>query len=361
MPTPLPTDIGVALDMHGCPNRCRHCFLRGCENGRMGEADLRWAVEQFRTCVKAGEDRPAFGKLSVSSWTREPDYATDYERLHELEAELSDDGASRYELLSIWRLAREDRYAEWAKRVGPDTCQITFFGMKETQDWFVRREGAFRDSVRATERLLEVGMKPRWQFFMTKRIVPDLDGLMRLVDRLRLRERVAALGTEFVMFIHAPELVGEGRHIAPLSAALEDTRRVPRELVASTQKHFGREKIWTTEAETVARIAGAGEDCGPPWPYPPQPKLWFLVMPSWDVFTNMATTDPGWKLGNMKQEPLSEIVARFEHDRIPALQMNTPDTLRMLAKKHGDPNSDTVVNDIERYWFERYCEETYGG
>ena len=184
---------------------------------------------------------------------------------------------------------------------------------------------------------------------------------MSLMGRLRIRERVQELGGEFVMFIHPPAWVGEGRSIASLSATLEDTKRVPQELVVSTQKHFGREKIWTTEAETVSRIADAGDECGTAWPYPPQPQLWFFVMDNWDVFANLATTDPWWKLGNLKHEPLSTIFDRFEHDRIPALQMNTPRTLRMLAQRYGNPNSQVVVNDIEQFWFERYCEETYDG
>ena len=356
----LPKDIGLALDMHGCPNRCRHCYIRGRANGCMSEDDLRWAVEQFRRCVRPGEDEPAFGKLSVSSSVREPDFSDDYGRLLQLEAELSDSGPNRHELLSIWRLARDDQYAEWAKRVGPDTCQITFFGTEETQDWFHRRKGAFQDTIRATERLLEVGMKPRWQLFMTTKILPDLDDLMRLVDRMRLRERVVDLGSEFVMFMHPPGMIGEGRHIAHLSATLEDTKRVPQELVAATQKHFGREGIWTTEAETLSRIMSAGDSLDAPWPFPPQPKLWFSVTHNWDVYTNMATTDPWWRLGNMRREPLAAIVDRFGRDGIRALAMNTPDTLRMLARRYGHADSQIVVNDIEQYWFERFLAETRG-
>ena len=361
MPEINSRDIGLALDMHGCPNRCRHCYLRGHANGCMSEDDLRWAVEQFRRYVRPGEDGLAFEKLSVSSSVREPDYSDDYERLCELEAELSDSGPNRYELLSIWRLGRDDHYAQWAKRIGPDTCQVTLFGMEETQDWFHRRKGAFQDSIRATERLLEVGIKPRWQFFMTKKVLPDLDDLMRLVDRMRLRERVQESGGEFVMFIHPPGMVGEGRHIADLSATLDETKRVPAELVESTQKHFGREKIWTTEAETVSAIMSDAGDLGPPWPFPPNPKLWFFVTCDWDVYANMATTDPWWRLGSMRKEPLSAIMGRFEHDGIPALKMNTPDTLRTLARRYGDPSSEIVVNDIQQYWFERHCkEECYG-
>ncbi len=159
----VPRHIGIAMDMHGCPNRCRHCYIGALPGGSLNEDDLRWAAGRFRQYVRPGQDKPYFDQLSVLSWVREPDYSDDYERLAALEAELSDGPAVRYELLSIWRLARDPKYAARAKRFGPDTCQVTFFGLEPTQDWFYRRRGAFQDCVTATQRLLEAGMKPRWQ------------------------------------------------------------------------------------------------------------------------------------------------------------------------------------------------------
>jgi hypothetical protein len=32
--------LGVALDMRGCPNRCRHCYLGFGTNQKMAGADL---------------------------------------------------------------------------------------------------------------------------------------------------------------------------------------------------------------------------------------------------------------------------------------------------------------------------------
>ena len=48
-------------------------------------------------------------------------------------------------------------------------------------------------------------MKPRWQFFLTTRLLPELDSLLALIDTHQLRERVAALGGEF---LHAPARTG---------------------------------------------------------------------------------------------------------------------------------------------------------
>jgi len=360
MPAIGSREIGVALDMHGCPNRCRHCFVGASANAAMAHADLRRLAAQFRDYVRPGESRPFIEKLSVASWTREPDFADDYRRLAELEAELGDGKPARYELLSIWRLARDPGYAAWAKSVGPDTCQVTFFGLEEAQDWFCGRPGAFADSLLATERLLEAGMKPRWQFFLTKKILPDLAGLMGHVERMRLRERVEALGGEFDVFIHAPSLVGEGRRIAHLSATLDDTRRVPSELAESTRRHFKTEKIWTTEAETVAEILAHPDSGRVPVDYKP-PKLWFEVDGNRDVYANTGNSEPWWRLGNLRDDPVERIFDNYENDHPLGWQLNRPVTLVQLARRYGDPASDRVVNAIEVYWLESVCAEQWTG
>jgi len=361
MPTIQSRQLGIALDMHGCPNRCRHCFVGGEDgpNGRLAEADLRWVAADFRNYARPGEERPSFDTVRVMSSTREPDYSDDYQRLAEVEAELNGGQPARFDLLSIWRLARDEKYARWAKSIGPDTCQITFFGLEEAQDWFCRRRGAFHDSLLATARLLDVGMKPRWQLFMTKKILPGLAGLMGLVDQMRIRERVAALSGKFDMFIHPPCLVGEGMTLADLSVSLDDAKLVPAELVESTRKHFKTDKIWTTEGEVVNRILADPAAAQPIYEYPPQPVgLWFLIDSDFNVNPNMGGhCVPWWRLGNLKADGVRAILDNFENDRILPLSINRPEVLVQLARQYGDPTSRRLVNSIEEHWGERYCAE----
>ncbi len=172
--------IGVAFDMQGCPNRCRHCWLGPGSGQTLSEEDVRWGASQFRDFLSGWNS--SVRSLSFATWFREPDFRDDYRHLYELEAELGDGVPNRYELLSVWRLARDDTYAEWAKSVGPDTCQISFFGLKKTTDWFHRRDGAFEDALTATRRLLDVGMKPRWQIFLTTKLLPELNQFLELID-----------------------------------------------------------------------------------------------------------------------------------------------------------------------------------
>ena len=47
--------------------------------------------------------------------------------------------------------------------------------MEQSTDWGMRRRGAFRDQLTATERCLDAGIAPRWQLFLTKRCLAELD------------------------------------------------------------------------------------------------------------------------------------------------------------------------------------------
>ena len=311
MPTINSEQVGVALDMQGCPNRCRHCYLGSANDRILSEEDVRWGVAQFRHYLTRGST--PIRKLSVSTWFREPDSRGDYRHLYDLEAELSDGEPCRYELLSVWRLARDESYARWAKSVGPDTCQISFFGTRETNDWFYRRKGAFDDAVTATERLLEVGMKPRWQIFLTTRLLPELDQLLSLIDQLRIRERVEALGAEFQVFMHPPGPDHEARRIEHLRPTADQLADQPHAILGTTRRHFATDVLWETEQALHARILGSDEAIGEGDSLPR--VLRFFVCSNWDVFANLGTLEPWWRLGNLREDPVESIIGSFESDR----------------------------------------------
>ena len=188
--------------------------------------------------------------MTVATWYREPDFSPHYRRLWKLEQELSDEGeARRFELLSIWRLARDEGYAAWAREIETEACQITFFGLQENTDDFCRRRGAFGDSLVATERLLEVGIRPRWQLFLTARLVPELDAFVDLIHSIEsdpkgVRRSVASkpLGS-IAAFVHGVSPEGEGFKLEYLRPAVDVLHKIPPYLVEKTLQHFGQESL----------------------------------------------------------------------------------------------------------------------
>jgi len=62
-------DIGIAFDMPGCPNRCRHCWLDhqvvATLRTRMSEEEVRWAVAQSRAFRRLIGERERYGGEGV--------------------------------------------------------------------------------------------------------------------------------------------------------------------------------------------------------------------------------------------------------------------------------------------------------
>lgn len=328
--------------MKGCPNRCRHCDMGLTGPANMSESDVRWGVQKFRNYINSGR-HPHIKRFSVSTWFREPDFSDEYKHLYELEKELSDDSKSnRHELLSIWRLARDEEYGRWASKIGPDKCQISFFGLEENTDWFYRRKGAFKDAITATERLLKVGMKPRWQLFLTRKILPEIAELLKITYQMKLRDRVKILGGEFELFMHTPSPIDAPCDIEHLRPTIEELTTIPNEIVESSKKYLKTECLWFTEAELIAKIMKEEEKF--PYGLNPYEMLWFFVKGNWDVFSNLGSLEAWWKLGNLKMNSVEQIINNFENNVSLALQTSFSFSPKELTRNFGTVSSTRIYD-----------------
>jgi len=366
MPAVPRGQIGVALDMFGCPNRCRHCWLshEAVSNRRMTERDLRWVVEQFRRFRREGEERPAWERLRLSTWVREPDYSRDYRHLYELEQELSDLPSLRpqNELLSVWRLARDTEYAEWAYSIGVRVAQLSFFGMEKVTDWAFRRRGAFEDLLTATERLLAAGIRPRWQVFFTKRLLPDLPELISLAGDMRLRKRCEALGGPFVFWMHLPSPDGEAFSIEHLRPTEADLEKVPPAFLERSEERI-EGPIGVPERKLMPALR---EDQGPAVralemmaPHGP----WFAVMSNFDLYLNSSEISPAYRLGNLKADGLARCVDVLENDANPGLHGFFRVPVSELARRFGRPRSRRLYDpgDLKLRWARMWTMEQLQG
>jgi MoaA/NifB/PqqE/SkfB family radical SAM enzyme len=299
-----------------------------------------------------------------STWFREPDYADDYQELYQVEMSLNGgvDYRQGYDLLSVWRLAHDPSYAKWAQRIGVTTCQLTFFGMEETTDWFYRRSGAFKEAITASVRLLEHGIAPRWQLFLTKRIIPDLPKLLSLARTLRLAERCDLLSRKFVIFVHDPSPVGEALHIEDLRVDQNDLGRIPKELLDSTVDHMRLvEPLFGTEAEWVADFRTSDEQ--PIGIHAPE-VLWLLVTADWEVYPNLTTLGPSWRLGSITRDSPYDILCRYLDDSTPGQRALREESAKSLSSRYGDPLGARVYmskDDLVDLYLERHLKTQHTG
>lgn len=328
--------LGIMADMAGCPNRCRHCWLGPHRNGNMSIEEFTGIAGQFKNW--RDENGRGIGEMAFFSWWREPDYRDDYRELWALEQELSSPGrAQRFELLSAWRLARDESYAKWAATLPPRVCQISFFGMEENTDWFMRRKGAFRDQLLATERLIAAGIAPRWQLFITKRCLHELDEFLRLIYGLRLHERCAEIGLKFEVFIGGMSPEGSGYAVEDIRIEENDLCLIPEELIS-----ICREGIEMLGQPEYALLDDLPHHSGPPNMDANIPCL--AVNADYDVYPNIAEPAAWWRLGNLKTDGVDKILKAYRDGTTPGMRANRTTPVSELAMRYGDPNSKNLYD-----------------
>lgn len=340
--------ITVCLDMHGCPNRCKHCWLGNTPNGSLNESDLRDVAERFR---------PYAEKLEVYDWYREPDYADNYKEMWALCNALSDEHAPHFELVSFWRLARDEDYAKWLAELGVKYAQLTLFGGEETTDYFVGRRGAYREILRSIDLLLDHGICPRIQTFVNARNIGELGRIEALISDRRLEERCREIGGEFSFFLHAGSCDGENERFYEARVTRELLSGIPEKLAALTLKHFGKKDIAEVfgsserslyeelSEDTSVRSIVSGEPV-------------FYVDKDFNVFPNHTAPSAHWRIGNLR-DGAEKIVSDYLGDASPAQRVFAGVPVSRIVRKCGARDGMGLFSrdDYITYLVNRYCRE----
>ena len=331
----------LCADLYGCPNRCLHCWLGHMPNRSM-EPD---ADERIVDCF-----RPYFDRITFYSWLREPDFCPDYRARWERDKRLSVNAVpERFELASFWRLVRDPDYVNFIKELGVPAVQLTFFGLEETTDCYVGRKGAFRELLRAAELLLENGLRPRWQCFLNEENREELPRLLRLSGGLELTRRCEALGGEFQFFVHPGSCEGENRRLYPIRIRKP---YIPEELIP----YYLNYDNTFTEGELCERWRDR-EDAFVPHN---EGEIVLYVSNSYDLYFNFTHLRPEWRIGNLRTDPMDEVVRRVLEEDTPALRAARAISVGELVRRYGDPASDRAFEpeDYEPWLLNTHLERT---
>ena len=333
--------LSLCVDLYGCPNRCRHCWLGHMPNRTMApDADAR-IVERFK---------PYFERIAFYSWLREPDFCPDYRARWERDKALSVNAVpKRFELASFWRLVRDPDYAPFLKELGVPAVQLTFFGLEATTDRYVGRKGAFRELLRATELLLDQGIRPRWQSFINEENREELVSLLALSEELELPRRCEALGGEFRFFVHTGSCEGEARKLYPIWIRRD---HVPAPLIP----HFLDYDELLPERELCRLWRDAP---GSAAPHNGGEELVLYVSNEYDLYFNFTHMRPEWRIGNLNEEPIDELIRRAVEEDTPALRAARAVTLGELVQRYGSPASERAFSpeDYQAYLLNRCLEQ----
>lgn len=341
--------ISACLDLRGCPNRCRHCWLGVTPNGRLPASALEYVADQFR---------PYADGLEVFDWYREPDYGDDYRALRALCARLSDGQTPHFELVSVWRLVRDDAYAGWLSSLGLKAAQLTLFGGEETTDLYTGRRGAYREILRAIDLLIAQGIAPRIQVFVNKGNLSELEHVERLIQRLDLARRCESFGGAFSCFVHQGSCAGENEQFYDAWLTPEDLDRIPASLAAYTRMHFQKASLAEVFGRTEQSLCEAlAADRSTKSLVSDSPV--FYVDKDFDVYPNLSAPAPHWRLGNLKADGAKAVLETYAQSRSVAQRVRLSVPLCDLAASQGRRDSNRLFSrgDYIEWLLNRYCRE----
>jgi hypothetical protein len=231
----------------------------------------------------------------------------------------------------------------------PKVCQITFFGMEKNTDWGTRRKGAFRDNLLAVERLLDSGIAPRWQLFITNRCLNELNEFTRMIYDLELHKRCESVGQKFEVFIGGISPEGNGYELEDVRINADGAARIPR----------GLTDICREDAELLGQpeytlLDSLLYDDSPPNVSANIPSV--SVNANFDVYPNIAEPTEWWCLGNLKTDGADAIIKAYRNKTTPGMRINQKMPISELARRYGNKYSSKLYrkDDLICRWLHQW-------
>ena len=333
--------LSLVVDMYGCPNRCKHCWLGHMPNRKMDDKTDELLVEYFK---------PYFESITYYSWLREPDFCDDYRERWIKDNEISiQEKPMRFELASFYRLVRDKEYVKFLKESGVKKVQLTFFGLEAMTDYYVGRKNAFKELLLATEILLANGSAPRWQAFINEENKYELVKLLDVIDELNLRERCACFGEEFEFFVHEGSCDGENAKLYPIRIQKEN---IPEKLIPY---YCGYDRI-LEEKECVKLLSENHEKIA----FESSDDIVLNISNNLDVYYHYTHMTKPWIIGNILKDDAKELVRKITEGDTYALNTVGNVSYSELAKRYGDTTSTKVfgLGDYKTYLVNRYLDDS---
>ena len=92
-------------------------------------------------------------------------------------------------------------------------------------------------------------------------------------------------------------------------------------------------------------------------------SLVLYVANNYDLFFNFTHMRPEWRIGNLKTDPIQELIRRITEEDTPALRTARQITLGELVRRYGNPNSERAfeAEDYKMYLLNTHLEKGGAG
>ncbi|MDE7293933.1 MAG: radical SAM protein, partial [Oscillospiraceae bacterium] len=296
--------------------------------------------------------------LQVYDWYREPDYKDNYREMFELCNRLSDKPIKHFELVSFWRLVRDEGYVKWLSSLGVKTAQLTLFGDEEATDFYVGRKGAYREILRSVDILMENRITPRIQVFVNKNNIAGLSHIEELIKRLDLDNRCRKFGGEFSFFLHQGSCDGENEKLYSVRVTPDDMAKIPKLLEAYTLKHFGKESISEVFGQTEQSLYNELITDNSTADYVSDSPV-FYIDKDFNVYPNVTAPAAHWCLGNLKKQGTENVLRNYLESKSPSQNTRLTVPICDIVKACGDKESLCLFGkgDYIIFLLNKFCRQ----
>ena len=346
--------ISIAFDVHGCPQRCRHCWLGPQPEGRLTFDD---AVSHFQR-IREIQQREKLHDAEIEFFGidyREPHDGPNYRDEYDMVDSIN---GTRYEvdrdfrLVSLQRLTRDPGYIAWCRDRGIEGAQLKVFGGKDANDFFIGRKDTYEETIQGARWLVDGGIIPRFQVYLNTIGIHSLNTFFSELATYHVLEDMRERGMPVDIHCMTFGSVGRGYENRDYRIEIDDVTLIPEWLVEMTEAKFGKAFELLPEAVLAERIL-AGDD-GPI--SPENHWLWFFVDRRLDVYTNLTEMHASCRLGNLGEDPWQEILDGYVRDAAPGLETVFSVSKHELVKRHLVPKSRKVymgAGDLLEYYLAR--------
>lgn len=338
-------ELQVALDMGGCSSKFKYSEFLLDKQNKLQIDDLDLVYELFSQHAK---------KIAIYSWYKEPDYLSNYQELFEKEQKLSDlDIYVRPNIISVYRLNRDSSYVKWLKEQSIKKAKVTFVGLESNSNYFIGRPGAYKELLNALNILIDNEIIPEIEIIINKKNLSDLNKLLSLIDKMEIKQKVEAFGGKFIMYAKVGKPTGENLRNIAYRITEKDLRQIPDRLFLET-KNFTKSDIpfGIPEYKLYEKYIKKVEFINLK-----ENKLRLYIDYRFDVY--FLNTNPYFKLGNLKQDQVSEILDNYKNNKSFIQSVNI--RINELVEEFGNQKGIWLFKeeDYLLYLLELYCQKHY--
>lgn len=150
--------------------------------------------------------------------------------------------------------------------------------------------------------------------FINQDNVNEMGGLLSLAKELELDKRCKMMGGEFVMSAHQGSCDGENRRLYNIRLTEDGVKKIPKELMDSSIKHFNcnntQDFLGKTECELYKGLVVESSVSNLVSDTPV-----FFINADFDVYPNLSETSPWFCLGNLQTDGIDIVMDNYVNNK----------------------------------------------